>query len=424
MKKVRKYIWLLTVALLTASCSSFDDLKGVEEIAPISVNVALDFKIDGVTEFKELKIKFDNYEEDLHYTKDVVGDKVEMNDIVPGLYSVNVSGTGVDAEDNEYFVNGSIQNKGIFNDGTLLDITVKGVKVSPLVFKELYYSNTRDLLGKSYIFEQFYEIYNNSSSVLHLDGVYFADLYPQVAKANSTATWPAEDGDKYVYGRTVWKFPGNGTDYPLEPGESCVVSEYAFNHQLEGWNPNSPLDQTSADMEFYIYHKTFPNNNPAPDMEIIFYNGNKTGSLKQYLTTPFGSGLVIFQVPEDVIWDPINDPTMYTKNLATTAATLYAKIPIEYILDAVECVENEANIIYKRIPGVLDAGATWVGGSYNGLGVCRKLSYDDDGNPLQRENGAYIYQDTNNSTDDFERGLLPMLRRNDAKMPSWNHTLN
>ena len=58
------------------------------------------------------------------------------------------------------------------------------------------------------------------------------------------------------------------------------------------------------------------------------------------------------------------------------------------------------------------------------LGIARKLSTDEEGNPIIREEtGTYIYQDTNNSTDDFERGVVPVMRRNGAKMPSWNHTL-
>lgn len=57
--------------------------------------------------------------------------------------------------------------------------------------------------------------------------------------------------------------------------------------------------------------------------------------------------------------------------------------------------------------------------------TARKLSIDEEGNPVIREEtGTYIYQDTNNSTDDFERGVVPVMRRNEAKMPSWNHTLH
>ena len=65
---------------------------------------------------------------------------------------------------------------------------------------------------------------------------------------------------------------------------------------------------------------------------------------------------------------------MSTRDLSTAKATLYAKIPIRDVLDAVEGVDNESKMNSKRLPGVLDAGITWVGASYNGLSVSRKLS--------------------------------------------------
>ena len=419
---MKKFQLIISTCLILSACDSFNDLEGVKEIAPISVDVALDFNTDQVTEIKGLTIKFDNYDEDLHYEKPVSGHQVEMNDILPGIYTVNVSGTGIDADGNEYYLNGSVVNQAIFQEGSLLSLTIKGLKISPLVFKEIYYACSRTPLNKPYIYEQFYEVYNNSSSMLYLDGIHFANLYPDKSSTN-LPLWPEEDGDNYVYALRVWKFPGNGTDYPLQPGESCVIAQFAVNHQLEIYNPASPVDNSSADFEFYMDNTNYTNA-PAPDMEHIFYNGKaEKGTLKQYLTTVFGGAYVAFQIPEGETWDPVNDPNMQTRDLSTTKATLYAKIPIRYVLDAVEAIDNESKTNSKRLPSVLDAGITWVGATYNGLGVCRKPSLDDNGNPIQRENGAYIYQDTNNSADDFERGVTPVLRRNNAGMPEWNHTL-
>ena len=419
---MKKYQLIISTCLILSACDSFNDLEGVKEIAPISVDVALDFNTDQVTEIKGLTIKFDNYDEDLHYEKAVSGHQVEMNDILPGIYTVNVSGTGIDADGNEYYLNGSVVNQAIFQEGSSLSLTIKGLKISPLVFKEIYYACSRTPLNKPYIYEQFYEVYNNSSSMLYLDGIHFANLYPDKSSTN-LPLWPEEDGDNYVYALRVWKFPGNGTDYPLQPGESCVIAQFAVNHQLEIYNPASPVDNSSADFEFYMDNTNYTNA-PAPDMEHIFYNGKaEKGTLKQYLTTVFGGAYVAFQIPEGETWDPVNDPNMQTRDLSTTKATLYAKIPIRYVLDAVEAIDNESKTNSKRLPSVLDAGITWVGATYNGLGVCRKPSLDDNGNPIQRENGAYIYQDTNNSADDFERGVTPVLRRNNAGMPEWNHTL-
>ena len=87
-----------------------------------------------------------------------------------------------------------------------------------------------------------------------------------------------------------------------------------------------------------------------------------------------------------------------------------------------EAVNNDTYADAKRIPAVLDAGVTTVGETYCGLGIARKVSLTEDGDTIRRENGALIFQDTNNSTDDFERRVVPMLHRYGTGVPSWNVT--
>ena len=194
---------------------------------------------------------------------------------------------------------------------------------------------------------------------------------------------------------------------------------------MDIYNPQSPIDGSSSEFEFNMNNPNFPDQ-AAYDMQHVFYRGKaEMGSIPQYLTSVFGGAYVIFRVPEGEAWDPVNDENMKTTDLSKPNSNVYyAKIPIKYVLDAVEAVDNESKMNAKRVPGVLDAGITWVGATYCGLGIARKLSTDEEGNPIIREEtGTYIYQDTNNSTDDFERGVVPVMRRNGAKMPSWNHTL-
>lgn len=424
MKKKLIYLLALSSMFLTG-CDSFKEMSDVEKVMPISVNVDLEISVENLAELKGLTVKFDNYDEDLHYRQEVTGNSVEVGGILPGIYSVTVSGTAVDMEDSEYYINGNVVNEALFETGSKLTIKVQGLKVSPLVFKEIYYCGSRPAIGGVYFRDQFYEIYNNSAETLYLDGICFANLTP--GKSTTTLPiWPETDGDKYAYAERVWKFPGNGTEYPLGPGESCVISQFAANHQLDIYNPQSPIDGSSSEFEFNMDNPNFPDQ-PAYDMLHVFYDGMaEKGTIPQYLTAVFGGAYVLFRVPESDSWDPVNDVNLKTTDLSKPSSkTFYAKIPITYILDAVEAIDNESKMNAKRIPSVLDAGITWVGTTYCGLGVARKLSTDEEGNPIVREEtGTYIYQDTNNSTDDFERGVVPVLRRNDAKMPAWNHTLN
>jgi hypothetical protein len=155
-------------------------------------------------------------------------------------------------------------------------------------------------------------------------------------------------------------------------------------------------------------------------MDHVFYQGKADiGTVPQWLVSVFGGAYVIFKVPEGETWDPVN--TDWAVQLGTTSTTRYAKIPVEYVWDAVELGNNESMVNAKRVPGLLDAGMSWVGNIYCGLSVARHI---EEGKTL--DNGSYIYVDTNNSTDDFERGLTPeqRMRRNGAKIPSWNTWYN
>lgn len=418
---MKRIIYTFLLCLLFSACNAYQDLHEAQRVEKIAVDVNLSLEIQNIVELKDLKLKFNNYDEGITYAMQMDALSSQMEGLIPGIYTVNATGVAIDAAGTEYYINGSVVNHGIFKDGDELNLDVKGLKVSPLIFKEIYFACSRTPLNKSYIYDQFYELYNNSSSVIYLDGLHFANLHPD-RSSTTLPLWPEEDGDDYVYAQRVWKFPGSGQDYPLQPGESCVISQFATNHQMSTYNPNSPMDNSSADFEFYMDNANYPDK-PAPNMEHVFYNGKaQRGTLKQYLTSVFGSAYVVFDVPEGESWDPVGDPKMKTRDLSGTKSTLYAKVPIRYVLDAVEAIDNESKMNAKRVPGVLDAGITWVGATYNGLGVNRKFSLDEAGEPLRRSNGAYIYQDTNNSTDDFNRGVAPVLRRNGARMPSWNHT--
>ena len=86
---------MISAVLAMSSCEAFNDMEGVQEIEPISVSVTLDFNIDNLAELKDLKVKFDNYDENLHYEKAVSGNQIEMSDLLPGIYTVNVSGTAL-----------------------------------------------------------------------------------------------------------------------------------------------------------------------------------------------------------------------------------------------------------------------------------------------------------------------------------------
>jgi hypothetical protein len=413
MKLTYNIILLVVIALSINSCDSYNDAADAEKVGYISVNIKTDFLVPGLEDFSNLKVTLKNYDEGVTIEKPF-STNLAVGNLIPGIYDILISGRAEDNSGEAFLMSGSVEKRAILVNNEDIKITADGVNVKPLVFSEIYYCGSQTPLGGNWFRDQFYEIYNNSLDVIYLDGLYFANLFPIMSTA-TLPIWPESDGNNYVYADRIWKVPGNGTDYPLAPGESFVVSQFAANQQLDVYNPSSPVNLLSSEFEFNMNNANFPDQ-PAVDMVHVFVNGKAAMTGIQYLTSVFGGAYVIFKVPQGEVYDPVNNPDLQTKNLAS-GSTIYGKIPISYVLDGVEGVDNDANAQYKRMPAILDAGVVTVGNTYIGQGVARKkIGENPDGTP--------VLQDTNNSTEDFERNVIPQFRRYGSKMPSWNHTLS
>lgn len=253
MKKINILLALILLLFINASCDSFNDAFDTKEIAPLSVNVNAIMSIEGVNSSEGLKVKFDNYSENIHLEKVLGKSTTLVEGLLPGIYSINITGKVTTSSGDEYYVNGSKINYAITKEGEVLDVSINGLKISPLIFSEIFYAGTATF----YFRNQFYEIYNNSSKTIYLDGIYFANLTPSTA-TTKLPKWPDADGANYAYAERVWKFPGSGTDYPVKPGESVVISQFAANHKLAQYNPNSPVDCSSSEFEFNMNNKNFP----------------------------------------------------------------------------------------------------------------------------------------------------------------------
>lgn len=405
----RKYTLygLLAAASLFSSCSRIDNGLDTDDIAYMTLNITANPVAEGIERTEGLKIVLENFTEGYRIEQEMTDGVNRIEKLIPGTYSINITGN-VEQEGKTFYLIGSKVNYLVVKDGESLSIDVNGASVGPLAFSELFYAGTEPF----YFRNQFYEIINNSDETVYLDGLHFANLVPSAATVN-LPVWPESDAGKYVYAERIWKIPGTGKDYPLGPGESFSMAQFAANHQLAQYNPKSPIDCSTSEFEFNMNNANFPDQ-PATDMQHVFYNGLAgKGSLPQYLTSVMGGAYVIFRVPEGESYDPVNNKSLQTRNLATTSANLYAKIPLTYIMDAVECGQNENMITAKRVPSLLDAGMTYVGATYNSKGVRRKKSGVDSA-------GRPILQDTNNSTEDFERLVTPEFRHHGEGIPSWS----
>jgi hypothetical protein len=395
MKKSALIAAFFIAATLLSACT-----KKVKTIsATASLNTT---SITGVDVPSSFDVVFTNYDTKVSVTSISVDNKASVTGITPGIYTVTA--TAVSSKDgNAYNFSGSAANVSITEDGQIIPVDVQVAKSSAFIFKELYWTGDTSATGSWYFRDQFYEIYNNSQATAYADGLCICTIVPMTATENKYS-WQIDSPEKYVFTQLVWQLPGNGTDYPIKPGESFIICQWGVDHRTEDRNPQSNVNLSGAEFEAYIGKKVELIDAPAINMNI---GANAQGYLAyQWLATVFGPAYVLFY--------PSTTPLSSTEFVADANSSSKATaVPIDEVLDAVEFVQDESHVQLKRMPTVLDAGALWAkNGSYSGESFYRKTKET-------LASGQVIYQDTNNSTNDFQSGA-PVVRRNGAGVPSWN----
>ncbi|MBR5856023.1 MAG: DUF4876 domain-containing protein [Bacteroidales bacterium] len=423
MKRYFKLFLSLSLVAIISSCISM--VENAQDV-PMVEKIEVSYKVAATTSFQEkggevipdpnfsangLLVEFVNLN-----TSGIVSTKTDDEGIatvnlIPGDYSIRVSGK-VENDGFTYMMNGTIPQVSLIKTITREEakssssIVIRPAKLAPLIISEIYYCGASNY----YFRDQTYHIYNNGDEVEYLDGLCFAQLHPNIASASSTPPiWPDEDGiDNYVYGLVVWQFPGNGTDYPLAPGESVVLAQEARDHTVN--NPDS-YDNSMANWECWSGNAS-RNNPDVADLPPIFTrNLNKT----QWLTSVFGAAFCLYR-PDDGTVINTEYYEDYT-NLQTEVnkTTYYSKIPAGWIYDGVELLGDMSLLSKKRIPGFVDAGGTSVEQTYCQKVVSRKVVG-------RRADGTPLFADTNNSTEDFEVIFRPEIRRHGSKAPAWDGT--
>lgn len=405
MNRILQYIGTAVLAGVMAACGQFDELSGVEKIETVSATIKVSLgDLGEVPAPESYSVKMVNYADKYQVTGQMGAEGVmEMEGVIPGIYTITVVGS-VSHNEFTYNFNGNMVNKSIVQDGSEFVIQVEPFKSGNLVFKEIFYCGSRTKSDGAYFRDQFYEIYNNSETVQYADGLCIGNMLPARATAN-LPQWPGENPDKYAYFESIWQIPGNGTEYPIRPGESIIIAQMADDHKRPELNPNSPVDLLSAEFETFVKTTSLVKDNPAVNMNVAFWP--KPGA--QWLVTVFGGAYAIFY-PSGPI-----DPNDYVSPINRTDKAY--KVSVDNIVDAVELVDDESKMKLKRVPAFLDGGAVTVGGTYVSKSVIRKIKET-------LPDGRIIFEDTNNSSDDFEVSSKAQIRRYGAKVPEWNTWAN
>ena len=266
--------------------------------------------------------------------------------------------------------------------------------------------------------DQYITIYNPSKQTLYLDSM--AIVTNQIDPRVILEFAPGDNFINSYYGvNSIMCFPGKGKDFPVKPGQTIVIANYAVDHaktfekyledngenlkEYEGYDQF--LDLTKADFEWSP--STDKNNNPnVPDLMPI-------SSDRAMATVAEAVGLALVRLP----WSPATF-AQFAKRDAEADKKSKVKNPIHYINvtnthlkdflaveipfnKVVDCMTICPRKRFQMRPSKLDKGFLGVNeedfSTYNNENILKVM-----GLSLQRKFDGKGFVDTDNTTTDFE----------------------
>jgi hypothetical protein len=167
---------------------------------------------------------------------------------------------GADAEVNAWGGGGAVD---LAAPGTESAVALTAGRPGTLVISELWFGNYA-AAGTSYPYGFYIELYNNSSTVQYLDGKIlarptFAEYDYQGVACSADSHWTGDP--EGIWAPFLYRFPGSGSQYPVQPGRAVVIATEAIDHTAI---IGGQLDLSNADFEFVS--ETGVNNPHVPDL--------------------------------------------------------------------------------------------------------------------------------------------------------------
>ena len=358
MKKSKfKLFFFVFVLLMLLMCSLEKpvEVDGDGFIRIVVIDTTKIFSENKLNPVAECRVRIFNTDYDFltEYYTDENGN-LEVTDLIKGHYKISA-----DKKYENYILNGST-DLDIYKsaDESIDTIKVDLKKLSKIVINEVYYCGVQN--GTRYYEDQFVELYNNSDSVQYLDGII-------VCRLNSKQ--PVE---KHVLAEKYFQFPGEGTEFPIQPGSFVVLAQDAIDHTAKAGNS---IDLSNADFEFYTSLGGDMNNRRVHDIINLDVNAKSSSDFRLNLSKDEICILRVdnfAEVPDYELDDII--------------------FKLFYIFDIIDGVEFSPDSKDKKsLDSYIDAGfAGYKVNCYSGKAIERQ-------NPETGEPGY----DNNNSTFDF-----------------------
>lgn len=336
-----------------------------------------------------------------------------------GIYSVSAS----KVTEEDYFkriCNGSLADIAIGKSNTDIALPVKVTLMqtsNPILIKEIYCGGCQKNDGSgTFAKDKCIIIYNNSSETVSLDNMGFGIIEPYNAEAPthsflSDGKLDYADQDWIPALNGIWYFQNGST---IAPYSELVVNVHGaidntktYNNSVNYANKDyyCMYDVESASSDGVKYANTLYYPSPAEVIPTSHYlKAVKYGKGNAWAMSQTSPAVILFQT-KDITpreFGEQNSNIIYPNGKEGNIVYACLKVPREWVVDAVE-IFNSSSLANckKRLTPDLDNGSVSMLGGY-GHSVMRKVEKQVDGHN--------VYQDTNNSTNDFYEAETCSLR--------------
>lgn len=395
------YILLLMTFFTTGSCTDIDkDNPYDNQLHTLQVNAVYpdeysDYLREGVT------VKIEDIDRGNSYTSKTDKNGTVRFSLTKGIYRIQIS----DKAEQDIF-NGLADKVKFVNGDLTLNLPLVHSRSGDIVIKEIYCGGCTKLpFEGNYQSDKYMILHNNTSETQYLDGLCFGSLDPYNSQA--TNVWVTQDEstgatifpDFLPVAQCVWQFGGTGQTFPLAPGEDAVVVICgAIDHAAQypqSVNLNKPGYFVCYNPVYFwntLYHPA-PGDQITPDhyLNVVI----KTGQANAYTFSVFSPATVLFKAKDTTIQDFVSQADNVIQKPGSTVDRI-VKVPVDWVLDAVEIYYGGSSNNMKRMPPSVDAGYVTQSALYDGRTLYRHTDEE-----ASREAGYEILEDTNNSSSDF-----------------------
>lgn len=387
---MKRIIYILILALWTASCTDLrQENPYADDLHTLTVRTewpSQEHKKSG------LEVRVEEMNIGSRYVSYTDPQGCAAFAIPDGLYRITISGR----EDTDVF-NGSADKIVLAGKDIETSLRLSVSKAGSIVIKEIYCGGCKKLPEEgNYQTDQYIILHNNDYNVQYLDSLCFGTLAPY--RSTGSNPWGILPDFVPVI-QAVWQFPGDGDDFPLQPGEDAVLClRGAIDHAAQ-----YPLSVNLNKPDYFVcYNPTYFSNtsyHPAPGdlisqdryLDVVV----KTGKANAYTMSVQSPAVVIFRSQGVSIQDFV-DVTDNITPVPGSSVDNVVKVPYEWILDAVEVFEGSSSNNQKRLQPSVDAGYVMLSDTFLGHSLLRLVDEE-----ATAASGYEILRDTNNSLNDF-----------------------